>query len=134
MFSGSNIVSMCVIVFREKLFALCRSLKIGLKIRLRSKIGSKIELRSDCGGTFLELAIGLPIFLAVIFFIIYISVLENIEHSTATAVGNATRLAYTRGDLVIDNLNFIESVEQWRTAGCSSPNSHPGFQFFFTLF
>lgn len=84
-----------------------------------------MSTQTEKGVTVLEIAISIPLFLAIIFFVIWIAVTTHARNSLHASVANAVRMAYTRGDAqrVGKNPgNLLSKVQGSMTGGFSTPH------------
>lgn len=81
--------------------------------------------KSEQSAQMVETAIMFPIFLCLIMLIIFMAVVSNARTSLRYAVTNAVRLAYTRGNLVLNaagggSPQLVASIANWAQT-CSQP-------------
>jgi len=87
---------------------------------------SRQTIEESKGAVLIELALALPIFLAVIFGIIWVSQLYQAQTALTAAVGNSMRLGVTRGNELEIGVDIIEAVQTYEESVLSqlliSPN------------
>lgn len=69
------------------------------------------------GVVFTEIALLLPIIISFVFFSLWIGVTLNARTSFTSALGNAPRLALTRGDATRSGTALIAAIESWHESG-----------------
>lgn len=88
--------------------------------------GSRYRARRG-GVTLIETAIGLPLFLAAVLIVVWLALTYNAESALSSAVGNAVRLAVTRGNRILMGFDpqsaegLIDPLEAFHLSGVWTP-------------
>lgn len=88
---------------------------------VRKKKNTLVSVKLERGATLVELALSIPLLIAGIFIFIWIGTVWNARSALTYALGNATRLAITRGNQDVVGGALISDIQSWVDGNSPSP-------------